>query len=201
MPVISVTLLPGYSGDVEARLVGRLAIAARSVIAASSAGTTVFVNHASTYQRHGQIFSAGGLDRPVASEVVQAFLQALQSRDLVTAQTFLAPDFVMVFPGGVRIHTLAEMIAWSAPRYGSIAKHCERFEEVWREEDAVVLCSGTLEGTWLNGCDFSGIRFMDRFEVSDGKITRQEVWNDMAEIRSQNPFHALGAAAQPDKVC
>lgn len=200
MPVISVTLLPGYSSDVEARLVGRLAIAARSVIAASPAGTTVFVNHASTYQRNGQIFSTGGLGRPVASEVVQAFLQALQSRDLVTAQTFLAPDFVMVFPGGVRIHTLAEMIAWTTPRYSSIAKLHERLEEVWREEDTVVFCSGTLEGTWPDGCDFSGIRFMDRFEVSGGKITRQEVWNDMAEIRSQNQPYDSSADLQPDTL-
>ena len=28
------------------------------------------------------------------------------------------------------------------------------------------------------------IRFIDRFEVIDGKITKQDVWNDMAEVRA-----------------
>ena len=57
MPVISITLLPGYSAEAEERLVGRVALAARSVIAAAAAGTTVFVNHAHTYQRDGRVFS------------------------------------------------------------------------------------------------------------------------------------------------
>ena len=64
MPVISITLLPGYSPEAEQRLVGRVARATRSVIAASAAGTTVFVNHASTYQRDGRVFGAGGAERP-----------------------------------------------------------------------------------------------------------------------------------------
>jgi len=41
MPVISVTLLPGYPQDAQQRLVQRLAHTARSVIDASDAGTTV----------------------------------------------------------------------------------------------------------------------------------------------------------------
>lgn len=181
MPIISVTLLPGYPRDVEARLVGRLATAARSVIDASPAGTTVFVNHASTYQRHGQVVRQGGAAHPIASEVVQAFLQAMQVRDLAEAQSFLAHGFSMCFPGGVMMRTLTEMLDWARPRYRSIAKDYERFEEVWREEDTVVFCSGTLRGSWPDGRDFSGIRFIDRFEVANGKITRQEVWNDLAE--------------------
>ena len=28
---------------------------------------------------------------------------------------------------------------------------------------------------------FEGIRFVDRFEVAGGRITRQDVWNDLAE--------------------
>ncbi|MCY1166792.1 MAG: nuclear transport factor 2 family protein [Pseudomonadota bacterium] len=181
MPVISVTLLPGYPADVETRLVGRLATAARSVIAASPAGTTVFVNHANTYQRDGNVFSSGGPARPVASDVVKGFLEAMQQRDLNTAQSFLAAGFAMRFPGSAVMHSLAEMINWARPRYRSVAKDYERFEEVWRENDTVVFCSGTLHGTWNDGRDFSGIRFIDRFEVVDGKITRQDVWNDVAE--------------------
>ena len=182
MPVISITLLPGYPADVEARLVGRVATAARSVIDAVPAGTTVFVNHASAYQRDGKLVSQGAPVRPVASDVVQAFLQAMQVRDLAEAQSFLSDDFSMCFPGGATMRTLTEMIDWARPRYRSIAKNYERFEEVWREQGTVVFCSGTLHGSWPDGRDFSGIRFIDRFEVTNGKITRQEVWNDLAEM-------------------
>ena len=74
MPVISVTLLPGYAPEVQHRLVQRLAVTARSVIAAADAGTTVFIQEVSTYQRDGKVFTGGGAARPVASEVVMAFL-------------------------------------------------------------------------------------------------------------------------------
>lgn len=66
MPVISITLLPDYSAETEQRLVQRVAQAARPVIAAPAAGTTVFVNHASTYQRYGRVFTAGGPARAPA---------------------------------------------------------------------------------------------------------------------------------------
>ena len=44
---------------------------------------------------------------------------------------------------------------------------------------------GTLAGEWPDGTAFSGIRFIDRFEVTDGKITQQDVWNDIAEVRAK----------------
>ena len=43
MPVISVTLLPGYSSEAESRLVQRVAVAARSVIAAAAAGISILL--------------------------------------------------------------------------------------------------------------------------------------------------------------
>ena len=86
MPVISITLLPGYSAEAEERLVGRVALAARSVIAAAAAGTTVFVNHAHTYQRDGRVFSKGGPECANASELVRHFLALTQERDLKAAR-------------------------------------------------------------------------------------------------------------------
>jgi hypothetical protein len=38
---------------------------------------------------------------------------------------------------------------------------------------------------WLDGTAFSGIRFIDRFEVAGGLIRRQDVWNDLAEVAGQ----------------
>jgi phenylpyruvate tautomerase PptA (4-oxalocrotonate tautomerase family) len=182
MPVISVTLLPGYSRQAEERLVGRVAVAARSVIAASSAGTTVFVQHANTYQRDGQVFSVGGAERPDASAIVKDFLARMQARELDAAQAFLAPGFSMHFPGSGPMHRLEELLQWSRQRYRSVGKVFATFDEVWSGEGAVVYCTGTLYGVWLDGSAFDGVRFVDRFEIRDGLIQRQDVWNDLALV-------------------
>jgi phenylpyruvate tautomerase PptA (4-oxalocrotonate tautomerase family) len=108
MPVVSITLLPGYAAETQHRMVNRVANAVRSVIATPEAGTTVFVNEVSTYRRDGKVFSEGRAAHPVASEVVRSFLQAMQERDMGTAQSFLHPDFRMCFPGGVVMHTLQD---------------------------------------------------------------------------------------------
>lgn len=182
MPVISVTLLPGYAPEVQHRLVQRLAVTARSVIAAADAGTTVFIQEVSTYQRDGRVFTSGGAARPVASEVVTAFLNAMAERDLDLAATHLSANFAMVFPDNVKMRTLQELVDWSRPRYQSIAKTIEHLDESWRGDGAVVYASGHLSGVFHNGDTFEGIRFIDRFEVVDGKIERQDVWNDLGVL-------------------
>ncbi len=182
MPVISVTLLPGYSRQAEERLVGRVAVAARSVIAASSAGTTVFVQHAHTYQRDGQVFSTGGAERPDACALVKEFLARMQARELDAAQAFLAPGFSMHFPGSGPMYRLEELVQWSRQRYRNVGKVFETFDECWSGEGAVVYCSGTLYGVWLDGSAFEGVRFLDRFDIRNGLIERQDVWNDLALV-------------------
>jgi len=183
MPVVSITLLPGYAAETQHRMVNRLAQAVRSVIDTPEAGTTVFVNEVSTYRRDGKVFSEGRAAHPVASDLVRDYLQALQSGDLARAQSFLSPDFRMCFPGAVVMHTLQELGAWAAQRYTRIGKHYEQFEESWQGDVSVVFCHGTLQGTWLDGEAFEGIRFIDRMEVRGSLITRQDVWNDLAEHR------------------
>lgn len=183
MPVVSITLLPGYAPDTQHRMVNRVAQAVRSVIDTPEAGTTVFVNEVSTYRRDGKVFSGGRAAHPVASEVVQSFLQAMQERDLQKAQSFLHPDFAMCFPGGVKMRSMSELIGWAQQRYSAISKNYEQFEESWQGDATVVFCHGTLQGTWLQGAPFEGIRFIDRMEVRGGLIYRQDVWNDLAEHR------------------
>lgn len=183
MPVVSITLLPGYDPNTQHRMVNRVADAVRSVIDAPEAGTTVFVNEVSTYRRDGKVFSAGGAAHPEASEVVRSFLQAVQNRDMATAQKCLHPDFRMCFPGGVILHTLDELNRWAQQRYSGIRKHFETFAECWQGDSTVVFCHGTLEGTWPNGTNFEGIRFIDRLVVRSGLIVQQDVWNDLAEHR------------------
>lgn len=126
MPVVSITLLPGYAAETQHRMVNRVANAVRSVIATPEAGTTVFVNEVSTYRRDGKVFSEGRAAHPVASEVVRSFLQAMQERDMGTAQSFLHPNFHMCFPGGVVMHTLQELASWAQTRYSRIGKQYEQ---------------------------------------------------------------------------
>ena len=40
-----------------------------------------------------------------------------------------------------------------------------------------------VSGIMPDGTPFEGIRFIDRFEVTEGLLTRQDVWNDIAEIK------------------
>ena len=79
--------------------------------------------------------------------------------------------------------SLSDLISWAQHRYYSIAKHYDQFEESWQGDTTVVFCHGTLHGTWLDGQAFKDIRFIDRMEVQDGLIKRQDVWNDLAEHR------------------
>ena len=51
-------------------------------------------------------------------------------------------------------------------------------------DETIVYCRGKLSGEWSDGQAFSDIRFIDRFELVGGKITRQDVWNDIAETRA-----------------
>jgi len=187
MPVTQITLLPGYAPAVRERLVARVSDAVASVIAAPQAGITTYVNEAATYQRDGRAFVAGNLAHPVATELVQAFLAAMQARDLEQAKGFLAPGFQMQFPGGVRFTTLEQLVDWGRQRYRSVAKSFERFDEAWSAGVTVVHCHGTLAGEWPQGRAFSGVRFIDRFEVAEGRLQRQDVWNDLAEHSGRPP--------------
>jgi limonene-1,2-epoxide hydrolase len=118
-----------------------------------------------------------------ASEPVRRvldFLSAMERRDLDAARTFLGPDFTMCFPGGGEMHRLEELVERSARRYRHVGKDFERVDECAVADRVVVYCSGRLRGEWVDGTPFSGIRFIDRFELRDGWILRQDVWNDVA---------------------
>lgn len=114
-----------------------------------------------------------------AEPLVRAYLAAMEARDLPAAQAMLAPGFVMVFPGDVRMTGLVQVLDWAAPRYKWVKKRFDRFDAA----GPVVYITGTLYGEWPDGTAFEGIRFVDRFEVADGKLARQDVWNDMGEVR------------------
>lgn len=110
-------------------------------------------------------------------QAVRRYLEAMERRDLAAAKALLAPGFHMVFPGGRRFDTLEALVEWAADRYRSARKTYERFDAC----DEAVYCFGTLHGERLDGTPYSGIRFIDRFTVREGRLVDQQVWNDMGE--------------------
>ncbi len=116
---------------------------------------------------------------------VRGYLAAMERRDLDRARASLAERFTMTFPGGMRFTRLEDLVTWAKPRYRFVRKTYERFSAGTAPEGTTVTCFGTLSGEWPDGSPFSGIRFCDWFLVGpDGKLIRQEVWNDLAVGRS-----------------
>lgn len=185
MPVITVALIEGYNEEFRQRLSRRLTDTIRMFTGAPADGVTIVINeidHAS-YMR-------GRLNRTPApppmppSEIILSYLAAMESRNLQLARSFLDRDFTMTFPGGAQFGSLDELLSWSTDRYKSISKTIAGVHEVPEAESAAVYCMGTLAGEWLDGSTFSGIRFIDRFTVRDGKLADQQVWNDLAVTRA-----------------
>ena len=185
MPVITVTLIEGYEEEFRRRLSQRLTDTVRMFTGAPADGVTIVINeidHAS-YMR-GRLNRTPKPPPMPPTEIILSYLAAMESRNLELARSFLTRDFTMTFPGGAQFDSLDELLAWSADRYKFISKTITGVHEVPEEESASVYCMGTLAGEWPDGSPFSGIRFIDRFTVRDGKLACQQVWNDLAEARA-----------------
>lgn len=182
MPIITVTLIEGYAQSVRTTLCERLSDVTRAVTGAPAEGVTVVLTEVSSgnYMR-GRKHRSPGKPPVSPSVLVRAYLTAMEARDMDAARAMLADNFAMAFPGGVVFQSLEELTRWAATRYSAVQKSYEGFDELLTEEGAVVYCHGTLSGESLAGERFSGIRFVDRFLVADGKLVAQSVWNDLAE--------------------
>lgn len=183
MPVINVSLLKGYDLPTRQALGASLTAAVQQVIAAPPEAIVVCMNEldAGNYYRGG-IARQGGPIQADPAAIAREFLMAMQERELDKAKSFLAPEFEMTFPGNTKLTKLEDLVAWAKHRYLYVKKDFESFDTSWKLDHAVVHCHGTLYGKWLNGSEFAGIRFIDRFEVKDGRLIRQQVWNDMAVV-------------------
>ncbi len=184
MPVVQITLIDGYDAATKARLHQALTAAVRTTIGAPLDGITVMIQETGpeNYARGGVPRTPGTPPTP-AADLVRDFLGEMQRRDLEAARAFLAPDFMMTFPGDVRLKRLEDLVAFGETRYRRVWKTFAGFDEVPGIDEAVVYCHGTLAGEWPDGTSFDGIRFIDRFVVREGKIAGQWVWNDLGEMR------------------
>lgn len=185
MPVIEIHLLEGYQSEDRRRLGECLTDAVRLVVPAPPEAVTVMLHEMprDNYYR-GRTTRTPAVALPDPCKLVNQFLECLSARDLDKASEFLSDSVVMQFPGSSPMHHLSEVIAWSKPRYRAIAKQIHGTEALQSAGDeTVVYCRGTLSGEWPDGSTFEGVRFVDRFELINGKIVRQDVWNDLAEVR------------------
>lgn len=108
-----------------------------------------------------------------------AYLTATENNELSQAQALLADDILMTFPGGLEFTSLDQFVAWAMSTFNAVNKTYNRFDEIILPDESVVYCKGTLRGENSDGTSFSDVRFVDRFTVVDGKITDQQVWNDL----------------------
>ncbi len=121
--------------------------------------------------------------RDDAIRFANSYLAAMEARDLEAAAKYLADQPVLTFPGGVVFRSISEIVSNSGSRYARVGKTIETWDAFESNDCWIVYCRGTLHGEWRDGRSFSGIRFIDRFEIDDGGIRRQDVWNDAAEYR------------------
>lgn len=186
MPIVEAHILEGYSPSEKSRLTLALTDAIRFVVPAPDDAITVML-----HEYPSEAYARGGRHRdpapalPDPAQIVRDYLGAMENRKLETAQAMLAEDFQMVFPATAPMTHLSELIDWSKGRYKFVTKTYDGFDALHSAGVAVVYARGTLAGEWLNGTPFEGIRFIDRFEISGGRILRQDVWNDMGEVRAQ----------------
>ena len=187
MPLIECTLIEGYDAPTRRLVCERITDAACSAIGASPEFVIVTVKEVApeNYMRgRNQKKPAAAPRQP--EQIVRAFLAAMEKRALDEAVGWLADDVKLIFPGGVSFSHPGQVVAWAKTRYQSVSKTIESMETAFEGESASVFCFGTLQGTWLNGESFAGIRFIDRFAIRGGKITEQQVWNDLAENKHQH---------------
>lgn len=187
MPIVELHVLEGYDPQEKQRLGDALTKAVRFVVPAAPDLVTVLIHEAPARD-----YYRGGVTREAAPArvdpeyIVRAFLAAMADRALAKAKERLAPHFTMSFPGAAPMTDLEDLLEWAAPRYRFVTKSYEGFDAMQGSGDAaVVYCRGTLSGEWPDGTPFEGIRFIDRFEIEGDLITKQDVWNDIAETRAQ----------------
>ena len=187
MPMIECTLIKGYDNESRKLLSERI-----TDVACATTGTDPELVIVTIKEVDGDNYMRGRKNRNPApppkhpENIVREFLSNMEERNLDAASSFLSDDFVMTFPGGNSFTSLEELVEWSKTRYQKVSKTFDGFDTSLKNGSAVVTCFGTLNGTWLDGVNFSGIRFIDRFVTKGSQIISQQVWNDLAE--SKNGF-------------
>jgi len=181
MPMLQVSLLSGYSNELKERMTQALTAAIAGITRANPGAISIWIHEfdSSNYSRGGMARqpSTGAAD---PTSLVHDYLMAMEQRDLEKARKFLDENFVMTFPGSGELTSLNQVVEWSKGRYQFVKKTLESTNVAYEMDKIVVFVNGTLYGEWPDGTPFEGIRFIDRFEIFNDRLVRQDVWNDLA---------------------
>lgn len=111
------------------------------------------------------------------------YLQLCGERRLEEASELLGPYAKLTFPGAATFTNLQDMVADASQRYREVRKADSAYFIGRRVADncEMVISTGVLNGTTLDGLDFHGVRYLDMLIFRDGLIVEQRVFNDLAE--------------------
>ncbi|SFK64300.1 Ketosteroid isomerase-related protein [Halogranum rubrum] len=110
--------------------------------------------------------------------VVEEFFDRMSDDRRETIGELFHDDAVVTLPG-VQFEgptAPADFLAFLEPRYEWAGKEFDR----WIEAGETVVSIGTLYGVDNDGDEFHDVRYVDVYEVEDGKISRLDIWNDLA---------------------
>lgn len=114
-----------------------------------------------------------------ARSVVEEFFSRMADEDeRGTVDELFAPEAVITLPGA-RFDgedPATAMLEWLEPRY----EWAEKSFGDWIETDDRVVSQGTLYGADNDGNRFEDVRYVDVYRVKDGRITRVDIYNDLA---------------------
>ncbi|SNC64739.1 4-oxalocrotonate tautomerase family enzyme [Marinobacter sp. es.048] len=185
MPMLQVNLLRGYNSELKSRLSRVLTAVISGITRAKPETISVWIDEfdSDNYSRGGQVRQPG----PGAADpetLVRDYLTAMEQRELDTARRYLSEDFVMTFPGSGDLTSLNQLVEWSKGRYRFVKKTVAAVNVAYEMGEVVVFVNGTLSGEWPDGAAFDSVRFIDRFEIRDDHLVRQDVWNDLANAQA-----------------
>lgn len=120
-------------------------------------------------------------DISAAKELVLRFLRLMEERDLEAAEQLVDANARLTFPGERVYASQREMVASARGRYQWVKKTFDEVDAFHEAAAQIVYVMGTLYGLNRHGVPFEGIRYVDRFVIRNGRIARQDVWNDLAE--------------------
>ena len=123
-------------------------------------------------------------DQSDALRIASDFLAAQAAVDLDAARGLCSADYEVVSPGGGRAG-LAPLFERLRTTYRSLEKQIHGQDVSAHDGDVVVSSYGEMVGERNDSGAFSGVRFLDRLVIRDGKVATQQIWNDFGQARPQ----------------
>lgn len=123
-----------------------------------------------------------------AEAVVDTYLTLFMEGRIREAEAMLAPNAVLIFPGGAHQTSLVEVADEVNRLYETVGKTITRTWSAQVGDDVIVTTTGYLFGVSRTYGAFSDVRFIDFFTVRDGLIVAQEVINDAAQVGVVKPY-------------